>query len=199
MKFQVSETYVYLILILLVFSIASFIKGKYIMGFILLGIFIIAIAVPYLRESLNVDKKILNLRAESSIPKLIESFHTYGQYMADYKMYTAQGAQYGWVMPGRKAISLVNQFIRFGRIDIPVKMLCEGVEREFEIYDRGAGLTPILDQSMEARLRLLSSIAQLTNSEQLKYKITQYIKECRTRKVNLHDGILDDPLPSYMI
>lgn len=183
----------YALTLLFVASIACFIDGKYTIGSVLIGILIIILI------GLSGNKKLVNLKARLAIPKLTKSFDTYGKFMADYKMYTANGPQYGWVMPGREAIKLVDQFLRLGRPDIPIEMLCEGIEGDFKAYDKCGGMTPILDQKMEARLRLLSAIAQLTNSDHLKNKISRYKKEAESRKVRLKDGIITNPLPSYMI
>jgi hypothetical protein len=179
----------YAVPLLLVAAIAFLIDGKYLIGSVLTGIF----------ASILIYPKLLKLKNRSDIPKLAKSFDTYGKYMADYEMYTASGSQYGWVMPGRKAIELVDKFLQSGRPDIPIGMLCEGIEGNFKSYDRSTGMTPILSQKMEARLRLLSAIAQSTKSESLKTKISCYIKEAESREVSLKDGILTNPLPSYMI
>ena len=189
----------YIVPALFIISAALIIEGRYVAGSICLAVFIIVLIWPYALRLISTNKKLAALKAESMLPKLTESFHTYGRGMADYDMYTASGSRYGWVMPGNKAIQLVEQFIRIGRPDIPINMLCEGVEQEFKVYDRRAGMTPILDQAMEARLRLLSALAQTTNSDLLKGKISGYIIDAKSRGVNLRESILTDPLPDYML
>lgn len=157
----------YAILLLLVAAAAFLIDGKFVIGSVLFGVFALTLICP----------KLSTFRNKSDIPKLAKNFDTYGKYMADYKMYTASCSQYGWIMPGRKAIELVDKFLQSGRADIPINMLCEGIEEDFKGYDKNGGMTPILSQKMEARLRLLSAIAQSTQSESLKTKISFYIKE----------------------
>lgn len=193
------NTMKYTLLILLAASIAFFINGKHIIGSVLIGIFIIILIRPYLLNFFSGNKKVVDLSAESTIPKLTEKFITYGKYMADYKTYQTKGPQYGWVMPSRKAILLVDQFHQFNRPDIPIEMLCQGIEEDFNAYDKSEGLTRIQDQKMEARLRLLSALAQSSNSASLKNKISTYIKEAESRGVSLKDGIMTNPLPTYMI
>ena len=145
------------------------------------------------------NKKTPNQNAESAIPKLTKKFIAYGKYMADYKTHRAKGSQYGWVMPSRKSIILVDQFLQLKRSDIPIEMLCQGIEEDFNAYDKSDGLTRIKDERMEARLRLLSALAQSSNSKDLKDKISTYIKEAESRGVKLKDGITTNPLPTHMI
>lgn len=189
----------YTLAILLIASIVFFINGEHLVGFIFIGIFIIILIRPYLFDFFSGDKEMMNLSAESAIPKLTEKFITYGKYMADYKTYRTKGPQYGWVMPSRRAIQLVDQFLQFKRSDIPIEMLCQGIEEDFNDYDKSDGLTRIKDQKMEARLRLLSALAQSSNSASLKNKISTYIKEAESRGVKLKDGIMTNPLPTHMI
>ena len=144
-------------------------------------------------------KKTADENAESAIPKLTERFIKYGKYMVDYKTHRVKGPQYGWIMPSRKAIILVDQFHQLNKSDIPIKMLCQGIEEDFEAYDKSDGLTTINSQKIEARLRLLSALAQSSNSKDLKDKISTYIKEAESRGVKLKDGITTDPLPIHMI
>ena len=148
---------------------------------------------------LSGNKKTANQSAESAIPKLTKKFITYGKYMADYRTHRISGPQHGWVMPSRKAIILVDQFNQSQRLDIPIEMLCQGIEEDFDAYDKSEGLTKIKDQKIEARLRLLSALAQSSNSKDLKDKISTYIKEAESRGVKLKDGITTNPLPTHMI
>jgi len=189
----------YTLTILLVASIAFIVNSRYLIGSVLIGIFIIILIRPYLLKFFSGNKKVVDLSAESAIPKLTEKFITYGKCMADYKTYRTKGPQYGWVMPSRKAILLVDQFHQFKRSDIPIEMLCQGIEEDFNAYDNSEGMKQIQDQKMEARLRLLSALAQSSNSESLKNKISTYIKEAESRGVKLKDGIMTNPLPTYMI
>ena len=189
----------YTLIILLIASIAFFIEGRHIMGSIFIGIFVFIIVRPYLLNVFSGTQKMTDLNAESAIPKLTERFIKYGKYMVDYKTCLNKGPQYGWVMPSRKAILLVNQFHQLNRSDIPIEMLCQGIEEDFNAYDKSDGLTRIQDQKIEARLRLLSALAQSSNSKNLKDKISIYIKEAESRGVKLKDGIMTNPLPTLMI
>ena len=189
----------YILTILPVASIAFFISGLHLAGSILIGIFIIFLISPYFLNFFSGNKKITNLNADSALPELTKKFIAHGKYMAQYKTYQIKGPQYGWVMPGRKAILLADLFNQIQRLDIPIEMLCQGIEEDFNAYDKSDGLTRIQDQRMEARLRLLSALAQSSNSKSLKDKISTYIKEAESRGVKLKDGIMTNPLPTHTI
>ncbi len=177
-KHYIVYAYFYFSFIFLFFAVPKIINSETTSTnrWVLIGIILFLIMIFIFLKWIVPYLKII--KTKSNISKLIEQFETYGKSMVttDTLLLAKVGDKSTWnkELPSRESIILVNKFLKIGRIDIPIKLLCEGIKRHFDSYHK---MTPIMGVNrLEAQLRLFSAIIHLIKSYDLKFKVSiEYI------------------------